>query len=319
MVRNISGADVYGAIYTDVAWPKWLRPFNFRNNNLWSHMNKGITALAVVLQFAVFASAAYASNEFDKAELYESQKFALGIGAAIVRFDTKLKFTDKTKVNFDSIFIDPEGNLNLPEFSSVTTYYGVWNINPKHSLGFSFFNVNRESSILSFDETLEDVRIVGDAKLTDTTNFYQINYGYTFFKDYRSSIKLAAGVYGIDLEYIFEAEGEITVDGVTEYGEIYEEAKVFAPLPMVGLDFWYAYTPRWALATRVTFVIGSYDDVNATVIQAGINAQYRLTEHIGLVFGLASFDAQIDIEDDTEKQEVSYSYDGGYAGMHFMF
>ncbi|MGD8933910.1 MAG: hypothetical protein PVF35_03965 [Gammaproteobacteria bacterium] len=282
-------------------------------------MNKGFTRLAVVLQFAVFASAAYANNEFDQTELYKSNKFALGIGAAIVRFDTKLKFTDKTRVNFDSIFIDPEGNLDLPEVSSVTTYYGVWNINPKHSLGFSFFNVNRESSILNFDETLEDVRIEGEAKLTDTTNFYQLNYGYTIFRDYRSNIKLAAGVYGIDLEYIFEAEGEITIDGVTENDEIYEEAKVFAPLPMVGLDFWYAFTPRWALATKVTFVIGSYEDVSATVIQAGINAQYRFTDHIGLVFGLASFDAQIDIEDDTDKQEVSYSYDGGYAGVHFMF
>jgi hypothetical protein len=282
-------------------------------------MSKGILRLVVVLQFAVFASTAYAHNEFDQTELYQSQKFALGIGAAIVWFDTKLKFTDKTKENFDSIFIDPEGNLDLPEISSVTTYYGVWNINPRHSLGFSFFNVNRESSILNFDETLEDVRIEGEAKLTDTTNFYQLNYGYTFFKDYRSNIKLAAGVYGIDLEYIFEAEGEITVDGVTENGEIYEEASVFAPLPMIGLDFWYAFTPRWALATKVTFVIGSYEDVSATVIQAGINAQYRLTDHIGLVFGLASFDAKIDIEDDMEKQEVSYSYDGGYAGVHFMF
>jgi hypothetical protein len=282
-------------------------------------LNKDYIKFIIALLGSCAITTAHADNELDHSELYKSARFALGIGAAIVRFDTKLKFTDKTKVNLDSIFIDPEGNLDLPELSSVTTYYGVWNIDPKHSLGFTFFNVNRESSILSFDETLEDVTIVGEAKLQDTTNFYQLNYGYTFFKDYRSNIKLAAGVYGIDLEYIFEAEGEITVDGVTEQGEIYEEAKVFAPLPMVGLDFWYAFTPRWALSTKVTFVIGSYEDVSATVIQAGINAQYRLTDHIGLVFGLASFDAQIDIEDETDKQEVSYSYDGGYAGVHFMF
>lgn len=282
-------------------------------------MSKRITGLAIVLLSVVITSAVNAKDEFEKTELYKSQRFALGIGAAIVKFDTKLKFTDKTRVNFDSIFLDPEGNLDLPEVSSVTTYYAAWNINPRHGLGFSFFNVNRESSILNFDETLEDVRIVGDAKLSDTTNFYQLNYGYTLFNDYRSKIKLAAGVYGLDLKYVFEAEGDITIDGVTESGEIYEEAKVFAPLPMIGLDFWYAFTPKWALATKVTFVTGSYEDVSAGVLQTSINAQYRLSDHVGFILGLAYFDADVVIEDDVDKKEVSYGYDGGYLGMHFIF
>lgn len=282
-------------------------------------MSKGIIRLAIVLLSVVITSAVNAKDEFEKTELYKSQRFALGIGAAIVKFDTKLKFTDKTRVNFDSIFLDPEGNLDLPEVSSVTTYYAAWNINPRHGLGFSFFNVNRESSILNFDETLEDVRIVGDAKLSDTTNFYQLNYGYTLFNDYRSKIKLAAGVYGLDLKYVFEAEGDITIDGVTESGEIYEEAKVFAPLPMIGLDFWYAFTPKWALATKVTFVTGSYEDVSAGVLQTSINAQYRLSDHVGFILGLAYFDADVVIEDDVDKKEVSYGYDGGYLGMHFIF
>jgi hypothetical protein len=282
-------------------------------------MSKGIIRFAIVLLSVVITLAVNAKDEFEKTELYKSQRFALGIGAAIVKFDTKLKFTDKTRVNFDSIFLDPEGNLDLPEVSSVTTYYAVWNINPRHGLGFSFFNVNRESSILNFDETLEDVRIVGDAKLSDTTNFYQLNYGYTLFNDYRSKIKLAAGVYGLDLKYVFEAEGDITIDGVTESGEIYEEAKVFAPLPMIGLDFWYAFTPKWALATKVTFVTGSYEDVSAGVLQTSINAQYRLSDHVGFILGLAYFDADVVIEDDVDKKEVSYGYDGGYLGMHFIF
>lgn len=276
-------------------------------------------SICLVLCFMFYLPLAHASKELDNAELYKSDRFALGLGAAIVRFDTKLKFTDKTRINFDSIFLDPEGNLDLPEVSSVTTYYGAWAINPRHSLGFSFFNVNRESSVLNIDETFEDVHIVGDVKLTDTTSFYQLNYGYTLFNDHRSKIKLAAGIYGLDLKYVFEAEGEITADGVTESKEIYEEAKVFAPLPMIGLDFWYAFTPKWALATKVTFVTGSYEDVSAGVMQTSINAQYRFTDHVGFVLGLAYFDADVVIEDDVDKKEVSYGYDGGYLGMHFMF
>ena len=252
-------------------------------------------------------------------ELHKTSRFALGIGAAIVKFDTKVKFTDKTRSTFDSIFIDPEGTLDLPETSSVTTFYGVWNINPRHSVFLSYFSVNRESSLLNIDETFEDVRVQGNAKITDATNFYRFGYGYTLFSDYRSKIKLHAGIYGLDLKYVFEADGQLTRDGVTESGSIKEEAKVFAPLPLIGLDFWYAFTPRWGLATKVAFVAGSYEDVSAGVLQTSLNAIYSFTDHVGLTLGLAYFDADVTIEDDVEKTEIAYGYDGGFIGMHFMF
>ena len=272
----------------------------------------------VTLLLAHAVAVAQADNEADQ-QIYQSGKFALGIGAAIVKFDTKLKFTDKTRTNFDSIFIDPEGTLDLPETSSVATFYGVWNINSKHSLGFSYFSVNRESSLFDIDESLEDVRIQGQAKITDATNFYRFNYGYTLFDDYRSKIKFHAGIYGLDLKWLFEAQGQITAGGVTRTGFIQEEAKVFAPLPLIGIDLWYGFTPEWGINTKVAFVRGSYEDVSAGVLQTSINAQYRFTDHIGIAFGLAYFDADIDIEDATEKIDITYGYDGGFIGMHFIF
>lgn len=280
-------------------------------------MKKRIHFLATIVLLVLTATSSYAESEADKIDLYKDNRFALGIGAAIVKFDTKIKFTDKTTGS--SIFLDPEGNLDLPETSSVTTFYGAWNINLKHSLGFSFFNVNRESEIFNFDETLEDVRIVGEAKISDTTNFYRVAYGYTLFNDTRSKIKFHAGIYGLDLKYVFEAEGQITEDGVTRSDSIYEEAKVFAPLPLIGVDLSYMFTPKWGITTKVGFVAGSYEDVSATVLQTNIHAHYRFTNNIGLLFGLAYFDADVVIEDELEKTNVVYGYDGGYIGMHFMF
>ena len=280
-------------------------------------MNKNIFHF-ILLLFILATSIAHANTEPDQ-EIYKSSNFALGIGAAIVKFDTKLKFTDKTRTNFDSIFIDPEGTLDLPETSSVTTFYGGWNINPKHSIGFSYFSVNRESSLLNIDETFEDVRVVGDAKISDATNFYRLSYGYTLFNDERSKIKLHAGIYGLDLNYIFEAEGQITRDGVTQSGSIHEEAKVFAPLPLIGVNLWYSFTPRWTINTKVAFVRGSYEDVSAGVLQTSVNAQYRFTDHVVLAFGLAYFDADVEIEDAVEKIDISYGYDGGFVGLRFIF
>ncbi|MFV9616807.1 MAG: hypothetical protein ACNYZG_12685, partial [Gammaproteobacteria bacterium] len=89
----------------------------------------------VLLITAITVTPAHA--ETDKIELYNGYKFALGVGAAIVKFDTKIKFTNKQ--NGSSIFLDPEGNLDLPDTSHVTTIYGAYNFNQKHSIGFSFF------------------------------------------------------------------------------------------------------------------------------------------------------------------------------------
>ena len=100
-------------------------------------MNKHDILFSIIILYVLIGSTSHANTETDQIDLYKSTNFALGIGAAIVKFDTKLKFTDKTRSTFDSIFIDPEGNLDLPETSSVTTFYGVWNINPKHSIGLS--------------------------------------------------------------------------------------------------------------------------------------------------------------------------------------
>lgn len=280
-------------------------------------MNNKIPGYIFML-FTLVYSATSACAETDQ-ELFKNDRFALGVGAAVVKFDTKLKFTDKTRTTFDSIFIDPEGTLDLPETSTVATFYGVWNINEKHAAAFSFFRVNRESSLFNIDETFEDIRVQGTAKITDATKFYRLSYGYTLFNDYRSKIKFHAGIYGLDLKYVFEAEGQITQDGVTRSGSVFDEASVFAPLPLVGLDIRYAFTPRWGMTTKVAFVRGSYEDISAGALQTSIIAQYKFNSYVGLAFGLAYFDADVDIEDDKDKKEISYGYDGGLIGMHFVF
>ena len=268
-----------------------------------------------ILLFIVSVTISCVNAEQDQIELYKNSKFALGIGAAIVRFDTNVKFTDKPAGR--GLYLDLEGNLDLPEVSTVTTFYGSYQFKPKHRFGFSFFGINRESDIFNIDKTLEYVRIVGNASITDTTNIYRLDYGYNLFKDTHSKIDLMAGIYGLDLKYDFKADGEITINGVTTSGSIEEEAKVFAPLPLIGLNFSFRITSRWDFATKVAFVAGSHDDLTANVFQTSIHALYRVNRHFGFVMGLTYFDADVVIEDDLEKQDISYGYDGAYVGMHF--
>lgn len=250
-------------------------------------------------------------------ELYKGSKFALGVGTAIVRFDTNIKVTDKQKGR--KTYLDLEGNLDLPEVSTVMTLYGAYQFKPKHRLGFSFFSVNRESEIFNIDKTFEDIRVVGQASFTDTTNFYRLDYGYNLFKDTHSKIDFLAGVYGLDLKYVFKAEGSVTEDGVTTPGSIEDVSDVFAPLPLIGLNFGFRITDSWDFTNKVAFITGSYEDLSAAVIQVSIHALYRINQNFGVVMGLTYFDADIIIESSSKKRDISYGYDGAYIGMHLLF
>jgi len=269
--------------------------------------------LALLIAVSVQACAVNADQL--QTELYKDTRFALGVGAAIVRFDTNIKVADKQTGR--KTYLDLEGNLDLPEVSAVTTFYGAYQFKPKHRLGFSFFSISRESEIFNIDKTFEDVRVEGQASFTDTTNFYRLDYGYNLFKDRHSRIDFMAGVYGLDLKYVFKAEGSVTEDSVTTPGSIEDVSDIFAPLPLVGLDFNFRITDSWNFATKVAFISGSYDDLSASISHTTIQALYRINRNIGVVMGLTYFDADIDIESSSKKRDISYGYDGAYIGMHF--
>ena len=275
-----------------------------------------ILSLVILLQLTV-VSLASAESDPGEIELYDSERFALGIGAAVVKFDSKIKFTDKQ--SGDSMFLDPEGNLDLPELSHVTTIYGAYSFNHKHSIGFSYFQINRESTLIDFDKNFDNVRIIGKATIADKTSFYRLDYAYTLFNTATSKIMLDAGIYGLDLKLVFDAEGSIAIRDTTIASDtMHKEAEVFAPLPMIGVNILYSFTPKWSMGTKVTFVGGSYEDVSANVLQTSVNARYRFTKHVGILFGLAYFDATVNIDDGVEETDITYGYNGGYIGMHFL-
>jgi hypothetical protein len=250
--------------------------------------------------------------------LYEGNKFAIGAGFGIVKFDTNVKVTDKT--SGATRFLDLEGNLNLPEISHVTTIYGAYRFNEKHSILFGYFSINRSVSVLTIDENFDDIILINaDVSISDNTSFYNLVYGYSLFQDDRSNVTFVAGLNGLDLNLQVEASGQITVDGISRSNAVVAEAKVFVPLPLVGLNFGFSFTPKWSVGTKISLVGGSYEDVSAVVIQTSINSRYQFSARSGLLMGITYFDADVSIDDVADITDISYGYTGAFIGAHFGF
>jgi hypothetical protein len=254
----------------------------------------------------------------DPDSLAPARTLSIGIAAGLMRFDTNFKITDRDSGR--SVFLDAEGTLQLPETRVIPLVYGYWRPSPKHGLGFGYFSVRRDSELIAIDRNFDDLRLDGRATLTDDTSFYALTYNYTVFQDSRAFVFASIGIKAIDLEYQFDAIGQVSLDGeVIESGSYSSTIEQFAPIPLAGIDAWFALTDKWSFGARAAFVAGDVSDVRAVITESSIRAKYDFNEHIGLILGINYFDGDITINDVDEKQEINYGFDGIMLGVDVGF
>ena len=275
--------------------------------------NMGLLPLAVLL---CMPAAAQLPDDPDSLAL--SRTLSVGIAAGIMRFDTNFKFTDRDSGR--SVFLDAEGTMELPEVKTIPLIYGFWRPTPKHGLGFAYFSVRRESELVAIDRNFGDLSLEGRATLTDDTRFYALTYNYTFFQDSRAFVFASFGIKAIDLEYQFDAVGTLSLDGEPIESGVYSETlEQFAPIPLAGIDAWFALTDKWSFGARAVFVAGEVSDVRAVITESSIRAKYAFNENIGLIMGINYFDGDITINDTDKKTEINYGLDGLFFGIDLGF
>lgn len=279
----------------------------------------GLVAVLIVIPF----SDGNADGEVDTDDEYARNmrnKFSLGVAAGFERFDTNFTITDKSTGR--SVFVDAEGTLGLPETQAIPIIYGFYRPAEKHGIGFSYFRISRDSTFSALDENLGDLNVTGDVTLSDKSSFYYLSYNYTAYEDDRAFIFASFGLYGLDLKYTLTAEGAISFQGMPVASGTFErEESVFAPLPLLGIDAWFAITPKWAIGAKVAMIGGDVNDVSAFVVESKIRTRFVFSKHVAAIFGVNYFDGDITIDKDDEDREteITYGFDGFFAGLDFRF
>jgi len=281
-------------------------------------MDMNAKSTALILLAALLCMPAAAQDFDDPNSLMLGRTLSVGIAAGLMRFDTNLKITDRETGR--SVFLDAEGTLQLPETKVMPIVYGYWRPSPKHGLGFGYFSVRRDSELIAIDRNFDDLRLDGRATLTDDTRFYALKYNYTVFQDSRAFVFASFGIKAIDLEYQFDAIGQVSLDGeVIESGTYSSTIEQFAPIPLAGIDAWFALTDKWSFGARAAFVAGDVSDVRAVITESSIRAKYDFNKNVGLIFGINYFDGDITINAADEKQEINYGFDGVMLGIDVGF
>jgi hypothetical protein len=287
-----------------------------------------LASVSILVVSTFVASSALGQSESDAAEVdyinsgrgggAVGRTLSIGIGVGFERFDTNVKFTEKSTGK--TVFIDLEGTLGMPETDVVPILYGFWRINDKHGIGFSYYQIRRETTLLGIDENLGDLAITGNVKMSDESRFYSLSYNYSVYHDDRAYVFLALGVNAIDLKYRLGAEGTIDIGGTPIVsGEYSQEVNQIAPLPMIGIDAWFALTPKWAFGTKFALIGGSYKEVTAKAMEIKIRAKYSFNKNVGLSFGFNDFYSVIEIDEADVLTDINYGFSGFKIGIDLGF
>ncbi len=247
-----------------------------------------------------------------------SRTLSIGVGVGFENFDTNFKFTEKSTGR--TVFVDMEGTLGMPETDTVPILYGYWRINGNHGLGFSYYQIKRETTLLTIDENIGDLTVTGEVNLSDVSRFYYLAYNYTAFHDDRSYVFLSFGLNAIDLKYRLGATGMIDFRGTPiASGEYSQEINQIAPLPMIGIDAWFALTPKWAFGTKLSVIGGSYEEITAKILEIKVRAKYAFNKNVGMSFGFNSFSSDIEIDDPDVFTDINYGFSGFKVGVDLGF
>jgi len=279
-----------------------------------------LLAVALLLPVPV-AFAAETDTEAAPPEQEKRYRWGVAAGGAAVRFESSYKQTDKeTGLSF---FIDPEGQLNLSEREYVPAVYLLALVKGRHYITAGYTRFRRTSGEQRLDESIDigDITIEVGASVEfqwDSDDF-DVSYGYRIHRDDRLRIIAKGGIYALDLTARVVAQGSYTIDEVTEIGVWEEEASLVAPLPIAGVLFDFDISRRWSLVTSVEAIYAPVGDITGQALRSRIHTRARLSKLVAIGFGLSYFSIHVVDEDDEEKQDIKYGYDGFYAGLSFNF
>ncbi|HEX6998593.1 MAG TPA: hypothetical protein VF322_10640 [Gammaproteobacteria bacterium] len=217
------------------------------------------------------------------------------------RFELRLggqKFTSfTTAVRLDSVTrgigtqIRLETDVNLEQRVSAARIEGIYNFGRRHHIGFATYDIDRtgtrrvERSIRFRDETFTLGTTVSAALDQDVA---KIAYRYDALSRRRATLGPSFGLHVMRFEVGLSAAAFST-----EY-----DAKVTAPLPVVGVRGGWRFAERWRLLGSFEWFDIEVSDIDGRFTDATITVEHDTFERFG--FGLGFNGSDLDVESGDE-------------------
>jgi hypothetical protein len=199
--------------------------------------------------------------------------------------------------------IDAEKDLGLDDFKLLPQVEFTLLPGERHLVRISAFAIHRSAAKsiekpISFDDQhyLVDERV--DSRLDMT--LFGLTYGYRFLVHQRSEISATFGIQIADVE----------ANAVVRNRVVRESESGVAPLPLLGVEGRFDFTPHWSAEARAQYLTVDVSDVNGSILDARLALAWRLNPYLVLGLGYRTFQIDVDSQDEGTPGFVDLSVDG---------
>jgi outer membrane protein W len=270
----------------------------------------GAARRAIGMSLVVLAGAgAGAARAQDAFIAPGTEAFKLNLGGVVTNNSTSFRLDGTTGRGTD---IDLEGLTGLDEGVSTFFASGTWRFAPNHRLSLVGFQIERDRSV-NIDRTITIgdtvVPINTNLKTEARTQFFIVNYEYSFIRNESMELAGLLGLYGANFKYKFTANNPLVdIDKSTT-----------APLPIIGLKADFFISPRWtvsAFGEGLGFKVG---DVDGSMYHVGVSTDYMITRNWGVGLGYQLTDLKVDVTKSDFNGHMTWRMDGYYAYLQARF
>jgi hypothetical protein len=191
----------------------------------------------------------------------------------------------------------------------------------RHKLDFSWFQFHRQAEKVLTEDVELPPELGGETLPTGMTasslfdfDIYKIKYEYSFILDDRVDLNAGLGVFIMPMEF-----------GLGEKGRELKSESITAPLPVFGIGFDIAMTPKWFLRQGIDLLFLELSNFKGSILNPQIALEYWAWEHVGFGVGLDGMMVNIEAKDDNAYPGIDFvgnaefSYFGAQAYIKAYF
>lgn len=229
---------------------------------------------------------AFAAQAENKTTPWKKYGFNLGGSFNITDSEVQLGITNL------GLTIDTEELLDLDTTTTSVMFEAFWRFtkNRRHCLDFGWNSFHRTGkTTLGKDLDIGDNTIPLGSRVDTTFDIdtYRLSYSYSFLQDDRMDFAVSLGAYILPVSFDLRAQGVVNV---------VESESITAPLPVVGLRFDFAITPKWFLKNNLDLFYLEIGDYRGAITDIKIRIEYNAFKNVGFGLSAESFRVKVESE-----------------------
>lgn len=176
----------------------------------------------------------------------------------------------------------------------------LYRFNPKHSIGFGYYDVSRSGNRqLTADVTVDEITYLAGAQVTSELDIamYRFFYNYSFHHDEKVELAGSVGLYfadiGLGLAGDFTCAGAPGCSGSSQTSRA-ATSNLTVPLPSVGILVNYNFTPRLKAQARFDWFYIEVDQFKGNMNEVYLGLEYRLFKHFAVGAAYDRLDVRVD-------------------------